>query len=184
MFEKVCEKFGKPEIDLFATRLNAKCELYVSFSPDLNAFTVNAFTQKWNDIKGYAFPPFSLIGRISAKIKRDEASITVKVSYWQTQPWFPQFLRMLEHGTAPVLLKAQHKLLQLPGTGQKHPLWKKLQLIVARLSGVSKWEDYRQASVRSSWHHGYQVRRESTTEQCRDGWNIAEDGTIIPNIQL
>ena len=35
MFEKVCEKFGKPEIDLFATRLNAKCELYVSFKPEI-----------------------------------------------------------------------------------------------------------------------------------------------------
>ena len=75
---------------------------------------------------------------------------------------------MVEHGTAPVLLKAYHKLLQLPGTGQKHPLWKKLQLIVARLSGVSKWKDYRQVSVRSSWHHGDQVQRQSATEQCRD----------------
>ena len=45
MFEKVCEKYGKPEIDLFATRLSAKCELYVSFKPDSNAFAVDAFTQ-------------------------------------------------------------------------------------------------------------------------------------------
>ena len=73
MFEKVCEKFGKPEIDLFATCLNAKCELYVSFKPEPNAFVVDAFTQNWNDIKGYGFPPFSLIGRILAKIKWDEA---------------------------------------------------------------------------------------------------------------
>ena len=79
IIEKVCEKFGKPEIDLFATRLNAKCELYVSFKPNPNAFAVDAFTQNWNDIKGYAFPPFSLIGRILAKIKREEASITVIV---------------------------------------------------------------------------------------------------------
>ena len=184
IIEKVCEKFGKPEIDLFATRLNAKCELYVSFKPNPNAFAVDAFTQNWNDIKGYAFPPLSLIGRILAKIKRDEASITVTVPCWQTQPWFPQFLRMVEHDTAPVLLKPHHKLLQVPGTGQKHLLWKKLHLIVARFPGVSKWKDYRQVSVRSSWHHGDQIRRESTTEQCKDGWNIAEDGSIIPNIQL
>ena len=44
MFEKVCEKFGKPEMDLFATRLNGKCELYESFKPDPNAFAVDAFT--------------------------------------------------------------------------------------------------------------------------------------------
>ena len=79
IFEQICEKFGKPEIDLFATRLSAKCKLYVSVKPDPNAFAVDAFTQNWNDIKGYAFPPFSLIGRILAKIKREEALITVIV---------------------------------------------------------------------------------------------------------
>ena len=61
---------------------------------------------------------FSLTGRILAKIKRGKASKTVIVPCWQFQPWFPQFLRMVEQGTAPVLLKADHKLLQLPGTGQ------------------------------------------------------------------
>ena len=84
MFEQVCKKFGKPEIDLFAEHLNAKCESYVSFKPDPNAFTLDAFPQNWNDIKGYAFPSFSLIGRILAKIKQDEASIIVAVPCWQT----------------------------------------------------------------------------------------------------
>ena len=119
-----------------------------------------------------------------AKIQHDEASVIVIVTCWQTQPLFPQFIRMVERGTTPVLLKPHYKLLQLPGTGQKHPLWKKLQLTKVRLSCVSKWKDYRQVSVRSSWHHGDQVRRESTTVQCRDGSNIAEDGATIPNIQL
>ena len=109
-----------------------------------------------------------------AKIKRGKASITVIFPCWQTELWFPQFQRMVEHATA--LLKAHHKLLQLPGTGQKHPSWKKLQLIVAHFSGISKWKDYLQMSVKSSWHHGDQVRTESIIEQCRDGWNIAEDG--------
>ena len=50
MFGKICEKFGKPERDLFATRLNAKCEFYVSFKPDPTSFVVDAFTQNWSDI--------------------------------------------------------------------------------------------------------------------------------------
>ena len=160
MFEKVCEKCGQPEIDLFETRLNAKCELYVSFKPDPNTFAVDGFTQNCNDIKCYTFTSFRLIGRILAKIKQDETSIIVIIPCWQTnQPWFPQFLRMVEHGTVLVLLKAHHKLLLLPGTWQNYQLWNKLQLIVARLSGVSRWKDYRQESVRSSWHHGDQVGR-------------------------
>ena len=84
--------------------LNTKCELYVPFKPDPNAFAVDAFTQNWNDIKG--LPPFSLIGRILEKIKRDETSVIVIVPCWQTQTWFPLFLRMVEHDTVPVLLKA------------------------------------------------------------------------------
>ena len=93
---------NKPEIDLFAARLNTKCESYVLLEPDPNAFGVDAFTQNWNDIKGYAFLPFSLIGRFLAKIKRDQALIIVVVLCWQTQPWFPQFLRVVEHGTVLV----------------------------------------------------------------------------------
>ena len=112
MLEQVCEQFDKPEIDLFAARISAKYESYVSFKPDPNAFAVNAFTQTWNDIKGYPFPPVSSIGRILAKIKRDEASIIVIVPCWQAQPWFPQFLSMVEHSTVLVLLKAHQKLLQ------------------------------------------------------------------------
>ena len=108
----------------FATRLNTRCVPYVSFKPNQNVFAVDAFTQNLNDIKVYVFPPFSLIGRILARIKWEEASITVIVPCWQTQPWFPQFLQMVEKGTAIVLLKPHHKLLQVPGTGQKHLLWK------------------------------------------------------------
>ena len=154
----------------------------MSFKPDPNAFAVDAFTQNWNDIKG--FPPFSLIGRILEKIKQEETSVVVIVPCWQTQTWFPLFLRMVEHDTVPVLLRPHHKLLQLPRTGQKYPLWKKLQLIVARSLGVSKWKDYCQVSDMSSKHHGDQVRRQSTTEQCKDSCSIAEDGAAIPNIQL
>ena len=47
---------------------------------------LNAFIQNWNDSKGYAFPPFSLIGRILAKIRRDQASIIVVVPCWKIQP--------------------------------------------------------------------------------------------------
>ena len=91
MFEQICEIFGKPEIDLFATRLNAKCESYVPFKPDPNAFAVDAFTQNWNDIKSYALPPFSSIGGILAKIKRDEASIIVVVPCCKPSRGFRNF---------------------------------------------------------------------------------------------
>jgi len=33
-FQRIEDRFGKAEIDLFATRINAKCERYVSWSRD------------------------------------------------------------------------------------------------------------------------------------------------------
>ena len=41
--EDVC-RFGKPDIDLFASRLNHKLEKYISFRPDPNAMAVDAFS--------------------------------------------------------------------------------------------------------------------------------------------
>ena len=105
---------------------------------------------------------FSLVERISTEIKRDKTSIIVVVPC-------SQFLRMLEHPTVAVLQKAHYKLLQIQRTGWKHPFWKKLQLIPACLSGVSKWKDYCQSSSMSSWYHGDQVRRQLTTDQWRNG---------------
>ena len=37
------DQFGKPEIDLFASRLNSKCTKYASYKPDLDAYHVNVF---------------------------------------------------------------------------------------------------------------------------------------------
>ena len=184
MFKLLCQTFGRPEIDLFATRLNSKCQKYVSYKPDPNATDVDAFSMNWGKIKGYIFSPFSLIGRVLAKIQRDQARVLVIVPCWQTRPWFPQFVRMVDEETEPVLLKAHRRLLLLPGTEQSHPLSKTLNLIAARLSGASKGKNYHLESRISSWHHGDQEQEPHTTRQCNDGWISAEDGAIIPSTLL
>ena len=51
--EKVAKSFfgpfGKPEIDLFASRLNTKCTTYASYKPDPDAYHVNASSLYWLD---------------------------------------------------------------------------------------------------------------------------------------
>ena len=51
----------KFDIDLFASRLNAKVYPYASWKPDPNAKFVNAFAAKWKRFSFYAFPPFSIV---------------------------------------------------------------------------------------------------------------------------
>jgi len=45
-FQKIVATFGRPDIDLFASRCN-KCTRYVSWHPDPSAVAVDAFTLNW-----------------------------------------------------------------------------------------------------------------------------------------
>ncbi|KAJ8959789.1 hypothetical protein NQ317_001016 [Molorchus minor] len=72
-YEKIILVLGVPDIDLFATKINAKCINYVSWHKDPGALTTDAFTINWRGYLFYAFPPFSLVGRVLNKIVRDKA---------------------------------------------------------------------------------------------------------------
>ena len=61
--------WGNPSIDLFATCLNAKLPLYCSLVPDPQAVFEDAFRHPWDDLDLYAFPPFPLVGRVSAHVQ-------------------------------------------------------------------------------------------------------------------
>ena len=37
LFDKICQKWGKPEIDLFASRLNCQLDEFMSWKPDPSA---------------------------------------------------------------------------------------------------------------------------------------------------
>ena len=84
------DHFGKPEIDLFANRLNSKCSKYASYKPDPDAYDVNAFSLCWLNLNACIFPPFSIAGRVLAKLAQDWVTTLVIVPCWQKQPWFPQ----------------------------------------------------------------------------------------------
>ncbi|KAI8441961.1 hypothetical protein MSG28_005632 [Choristoneura fumiferana] len=47
-FQKIIDHFGQPEVDLFASRANAKCQTYVSWKRDPEAFCIDAFTINWS----------------------------------------------------------------------------------------------------------------------------------------
>nr|CAH7735122.1 unnamed protein product [Callosobruchus chinensis] len=57
---------------LFASYLN-KCERFVSWLPDPESIAVDAFTISCTGLKGYIFPPFSLLPKILSKIETEQA---------------------------------------------------------------------------------------------------------------
>lgn len=131
-FEKIVENFGEPEIDLFASRCNAKCFKYISWKNDPGAWAVDAFTISWSNVNFYAFPPFSLILKMLQKIICDKAEGVVVVPHWPTQPWFPMLQKMmitdpLYFGPHSHLLKSPFRLI--------HSLSNSLILVAVKLSG-------------------------------------------------
>ena len=111
----------KPDIDLFASRLNAQLPNYRSYRPDPGAKYVNAFTIKWENLQFYCFPPFSCILQVIQKIILEKAQGVLVLPNWATQPWYPLLNRMLIK-TPQILLPSKH-LLNLPASpDQLHPL--------------------------------------------------------------
>jgi len=133
-FRKAVGAFGDPEIDLFATRCNTKCEKYFSWENDPEALAVDAFTKDWHSVGLFwAFPPFALILRVLKKIVVDRATGIVVVPHWTSQPWFPLFTKLLMK--KPLIFKPSPTLLVSPCRSIRHPLAGKLSLMVGILSG-------------------------------------------------
>lgn len=130
-FEKIFDRFGPFNIDLFATHTNAKCEIFVSWFPDPFATAVDAFTINWNKYYFYAFPPFALITRVLRKIINDRAEGVLIVPRWPAQPWFPLFNKLcisdlLVFDPDPNLLTSPFR--------NRHPTWHNISLVVGKLS--------------------------------------------------
>ena len=100
--------FGKPDLDLFASRLNHQLTHYVSWIPDPNAVGVDAFTLDWGIQYNYAFPPFSLIPQVLQKVEEDQAEVILVAPHWPTQSWFPKLTRTLGAVPSATSQSSQH----------------------------------------------------------------------------
>lgn len=132
-FSKIVRQFGEPNIDLFASKINKKCDIYISWLKDPDSMSTDAFTIRWEK-KWYffAFPPFSIVGRVLKKIIQDKAIGIVVVPHWPTQHWYPLFLKLCIE--KPIIFEPNKELLLSPFR-TPHPLWKNLSLVVSKLSG-------------------------------------------------
>jgi hypothetical protein len=48
--------------------------------------------KKWVHINGFAFPPFSIVGKVVQKLIAEETELTLIAPLWTTQHWFPKML--------------------------------------------------------------------------------------------
>ena len=167
-----------PDIDLFASRLNAKLDQFVSWHPEPGALAVDAFSISWSNQKFYAFPPFSLLTRVLAKIQNDVALVLLIAPTWSTQPWYPMLLQLAI--ARPVLLPRVNHLLTLPHSNQVHPMLDSLHLAGWTLSGnPSLQRDFLMRQSDSSMHLGLQALTSNTIQFGRDGVAGVRKGKLI-----
>ena len=184
VFKQLSAHSFVPEVDLFASRLNCQLTPFVSWKPEPGAWAVNAFSLCWTALKFYAFPPFSILERVLAKVQQDGATGMLVTPFWSTQPWFPQLLELLiDH---PRLIQPKKDLLQLNGRlDMVHPLHSKLALLVTIISGQpSKVQAYQQRIQPSFVMPGEREPNSNTTAHCVDGESFVVDGKSIPLLLL
>ena len=146
VFQALVQVLGPCKVDLFATRLNAQLDRYVSWRPDPFAISTDAFQIPWQKLLGYAFPPFCLIGRCLKKVQQEGSTILLVAPVWVHQPWYPLLLGSLIE--VPVLLPQSINLLRDP-FGQPHPLHS-LRLAGWKVSGEGSLQRAFRAKLQTS----------------------------------
>jgi hypothetical protein len=118
-FQALLNRWGPFEVNLFASRLTHQLPKFASWKPDPMAIYVDPFSVNWNEVRGYAFPPFALIGRCVRQVRSQKVDQLVLVApVWPTQPWYPLLLQLCVD--LPLLFPMSPQLL-IKGE-QSHPL--------------------------------------------------------------
>ena len=98
VFQTICSRWHRPQIDLFATRLNNKLPQFVSPVPDSLAVAVDALSLQWEDLDAYAFPPAAILGKVVEKLQDSPCKRIILIAPgWPNMPWFWDLVTMSSH---------------------------------------------------------------------------------------
>ena len=134
---RLWERWGRPQVDVFASHLNHKLPSWFSRSPHQSALGIDALQQSWADLEIYAFPPFNLIQRTLVKI-RDEGvrKAIVVLPHWPKRLWFNLVTQLAVSPPFPLPLREDLLSQFLPDKGVLfHPDLHTLHLTAWLLSG-------------------------------------------------
>ena len=113
IFQRICSRWHRPQIDLFATRFNHKLPQFVSPVPDTLAVAVDALTLLWEDLDAYAFPPTAILGKVVEKLLDSPCRRLILIAPgWPNMPWFWDLVTMSSQ--VPLSLPNQPNLLTQP----------------------------------------------------------------------
>ncbi|CAG2218948.1 unnamed protein product [Mytilus edulis] len=121
VFQAITLQWGSPHVDLFATSLNYKVQVFMSPVPDPKAYAVDCMSVPWDGMFAYAFPPFRFLSQVLRKISAEQGLIILIAPAWPKQAWFPDLLHLscAQKGLSPSTIKgyrsAISRTIQLSG---------------------------------------------------------------------
>ena len=158
LFTCICQRWGTPTIDLFASRLNHQVEKYVSWKADPGVVAVDTMSTDWSSDFFYAFPPFNMIGRVLRKIEEEGAEGIIVVPHWPTQSWFAKLMNMCHK--KPCILYRKDAAPTLSHPWRKEETLPSTRMLAAPVSGQ------------------HLSRQESTTSQDHYCWHLGDKELI------
>ena len=177
IFTKINQITGPLQVDLFASRLTHQLRDYVSWRPDPEAMAIDAFTLDWTQFRGYANPPWNLVGRTLSQVRSQKAQLVLVAPVWKSQVWYPTLLEMLVQ--EPIRLPNVTDLIQPTHRVNKPDVTPPLAVWV--ISGIdSKTRTFQKELQRSSSHLGDRKRQNRMTPCLASGWAGVMKGVAIP----
>ena len=138
--------------------------------------SVDAFQQDWGPLKGFANPPWCLIGRVLGQARRQQAQLLLLAPVWKGQTWYPVLLEML--WDFPRLIAPAPDLIQKP-TGS--PMEMAPQLAVWPVSGnVSRVMAFQTMLLSSCLGPGEPNRHSRMIHISESGLAGVLKGVVIP----
>jgi len=134
IFQQLCERWGRPTVDAFASRVNTQLPRFFARLPEPGATAVDGLAQQWEDEFVYANPPWPLIAAVVSKLERSaSARATLVLPYWPAAEWYP---RLKAIAADMLVLPTDSSTFRPASTGNEYgmhaPSW---SLLVVHVSG-------------------------------------------------
>lgn len=105
IFDKICDLWGVPVIDLFASPKSTQLPRFMAWGNAPSAEAFDALSLPWTFDMAYLFPPLPLVSRVVEKIAQSSGLFILVCPFWPAQSWHPKLLslRVLDVRRLPYL---------------------------------------------------------------------------------
>ncbi|MCG8045731.1 MAG: hypothetical protein JAY66_08610 [Candidatus Thiodiazotropha taylori] len=180
---RLFQVWGQPLVDLFASEMNRKTEVFCTWIPSQLALATDALSIAWENMEAYAFPPICLIPKVIQHMKNFKCQMILIAPHWPRRPWYTSLLQMSI--ACPMKLPLVQDLLTQPKTSICHPNPQIFRLAAWLLSTDHCKIKAFQLTLESSWlHHGDQAPGESMQSNSTGSVAGVVNGKLIPMLQL